>query len=58
MKVHELITILNKKPAGANVRISKYNPRSEDIDYFEIVEVGGGDDEGENVYIDQGKKTP
>ena len=60
MKVHELITALNKMPAGADVVICKNRPRDEDYDTFEIECVNGGEIETDgdinNVYLDMGAK--
>lgn len=60
MKVPELIAILEKMPAGAEVVICKFNPRTEECDYYEIDGANGGSVEPDgtisNVYIDMGAK--
>lgn len=59
MKVHELISKLERMPAGADVMISQFNTRTEDIDYFKVNDFGGGEllDEGFGVvYLEKGTK--
>lgn len=53
MKVHELISKLERMPAGAEVVISQFNRRTEELDFYTITCVEGGIG---NVYLDKGAK--
>jgi hypothetical protein len=60
MKVHELISKLERMPAGAEVFICQLNARTDDCDNYTIDDVNGGDLSDEtfigNVYLDKGAK--